>query len=91
MTEDQAVAWLLLEGYAIGEVAGTLRWLHNDDVPRKNPVLFTGEERVQMGGVTWRQSEFIEVGWDGRLVSVTHYPQYAPAVVKLLTEKENEP
>lgn len=87
MTEDQAVAWLLLEGYVVTADRGNLRWMLPDEVPRYYPTKWNDERPVMMGGASWRFSEFR----DEETFDVGSYPQYAPAVVKLLTEKENEP
>lgn len=87
MTEDQAVAWLLLEGYVVTSNHGNLRWMLNDEVPRYYPTKWHDERPVMIGGARWDMSEFTA----RETHDVAEYPQYAPAVVKLLTEKENEP
>lgn len=100
MTEEQAVAWLLLEGFRLfmDPFDDELRWVHPGDQLRYvvKTERATGARYEHPGSgigfshVRWHVGEFTCGAWVEK--GIDEYPYYAPAVVKLLLEEaQDEP
>lgn len=107
MTEEQAVAWLLLEGFRLFRDPDDddLRWCAESQGSVLVPRTWGGEKTddgkfvhphagIEWSGIPWEISEFTKVrkgvvNWVEE--PMDRYACYAPAVVKLLLEEENEP
>lgn len=87
MTPEQAVAWLILEGWRVvvdpNDGGPTIRWFPADNgyyrVPRTKPHL---TEVTQ--GTYWQRSEFKRCPD----ISPAEYPQYAAQVVDMILRGE---
>ena len=83
MTSEQAVAWLILEGWVVVDRAAALRWLPLDGREVKAPRVCKGEKhgdgKVRQS-FRWEISEFE----DDDKVCPSMYPQYAVEVVRMI-------